>query len=37
MKNTPGAFRWLGNTGHSLDDERPMFVAKQMVAFLSEY
>jgi hypothetical protein len=37
MKNTPGGFRWLGNTGHSLDDERPMFVARQIVAFLSEY
>jgi hypothetical protein len=37
MKNTPGKFRWLGNTGHSLDDERPMWVAREIVQFLSEH
>jgi hypothetical protein len=37
MKNTPGEFLWLGNTGHSLDDERPMFVARQIVNFLSKH
>ena len=37
MKNTPGLFRWLGNTGHSLDDERPNWVAEQIVEFLSAH
>ena len=34
MKNTPGLFRLLAHTGHSLDDERPMWVAKEIVEFL---
>ena len=34
MRNTPGLFRFLAHTGHSLDDERPMWVAKQIVDFL---
>jgi len=35
MKNTPGWFRFLAHTGHSLDDERPMWVAKEIVSFLT--
>jgi hypothetical protein len=35
MKNTPGLFRFLAHTGHSLDDERPMWVARQIVSFLA--
>jgi pimeloyl-ACP methyl ester carboxylesterase len=35
MKNTPGMFRYLGHTGHSLDDERPAFVAREIVNFLA--
>jgi len=35
MKNTPGMFRFLDHTGHSLDDERPAWVAKQIVDFLA--
>ncbi len=35
MKNTPGLFRFLAHTGHSLDDERPMWVAKEIVSFLA--
>ena len=36
MKNTPGLFRFLAHTGHSLDDERPMWVAKEIVNFLAD-
>jgi hypothetical protein len=35
MKNTPGLFRFLANTGHSLDDERPSWVASEIVGFLN--
>jgi hypothetical protein len=35
MTNTPGLFRFLAHTGHSLDDERPMWVAKEIVNFLA--
>jgi len=34
MNLTPGRAIFLRNTGHSLDNERPIFVAKQIVAFL---
>jgi hypothetical protein len=34
MFNTPGYFRYLGNTGHSIDNERPAWMAKQIVDFL---
>jgi hypothetical protein len=35
MANTPGKFRFLMNTGHSLADERPTWVAEQIVEFLA--
>lgn len=35
MRNTPGMFRFLAHTGHSLDDERPGWVAKEIVNFLA--
>lgn len=35
MRNTPGVFRLLASTGHSLDDERPGWVAQQIVGFLA--
>jgi hypothetical protein len=35
MKNTPVLFRFLAHTGHSLDDERPMWVANAIVGFLA--
>jgi hypothetical protein len=36
MKRTPGYFRLLENTGHSMDNERPMWFARQIVWFLGE-
>lgn len=35
MVNTPGYARFLQNTGHSLDNEHPDYVAKQIADFLS--
>ncbi len=34
MTNTPGYFRFLKNTGHSIDTERPVWMAQQIVDFL---
>jgi pimeloyl-ACP methyl ester carboxylesterase len=34
MINTPGMFRLLENTGHSIDNERPNWFARQVVEFL---
>jgi pimeloyl-ACP methyl ester carboxylesterase len=35
MVNTPGYFRFLKQTGHSLDNEHPDWVARQIVDFLN--
>jgi hypothetical protein len=37
MVNTPGYFRLLENTGHSIDNERPMWLARQVVEFLHAF
>ena len=34
MTNTPGYARFLKQTGHSLDNEHPNYVAKQIAEFL---
>lgn len=35
MRNTPGRFRFLANTGHSIHDERPTILAAQIADFLA--
>lgn len=35
MVNTPGYARFLRNTGHSLDNEHPVWVAQEIATFLS--
>jgi hypothetical protein len=35
MVNTPGLFQVLENTGHSIDDERPMWFARHVIDFLA--
>jgi hypothetical protein len=35
MVNTPGYARFLTQTGHSLDDEHPRYVASEIARFLA--
>ena len=35
MENTPGRSLFLGTTGHSVHDERPRFLARQIVSFVT--
>jgi len=35
MLNTPGYARFLKKTGHSLDNEHPDWIARQIVDFLN--
>ncbi|HVH43703.1 MAG TPA: hypothetical protein VM925_15215 [Labilithrix sp.] len=35
MRNTPGLFRFLAHTGHSVHDERPTWLANEIVNFLA--
>ncbi len=36
MINTPGYFRFLNQTGHSLDNEHPVWIARQIGDFLAK-
>jgi hypothetical protein len=36
MYNTPGYFKYMMHTGHSLDDERPAWVASEIEKFLAQ-
>ena len=35
MVNTPGRCMFIRNTGHSIHDERPRYLAEQIVRFLT--
>jgi pimeloyl-ACP methyl ester carboxylesterase len=37
MFTTPGSFRWLLNTGHSIHDERPAWFSSEIVKFLKAH